>query len=263
MSTSSASVRLRSLDCSRASSGQVSRRRFCAGACQAVSGATLATMFAGCGEGGPDSPTSPGGRAVELGVVGRTLHGLRRRRRCRRIGAGRGRRRRAGGVGGRRLPAGAHGRDHVFGNRRRLQPPIVHGHGRRRRGVRVSVPRVALRPQRTRAQRSGHRRAPPIPDDVRLRRRDDRPLTAARWHNWIPTSNICSAAPASAPAPRRSTRSPGCRPTPRSPTSLITKAGPTTSTRASAGPITRKSPRAICSRPTSTSTTRASAGCSG
>lgn len=45
----------------------VSRRRFCAGACQAVSGATLATIFTGCG-GGADSPTSPNGRATELGV---------------------------------------------------------------------------------------------------------------------------------------------------------------------------------------------------
>ena len=44
----------------------VSRRQFCSGACQVVSGATL-TMIAGCG-GGADSPTSPGGRAVELGV---------------------------------------------------------------------------------------------------------------------------------------------------------------------------------------------------
>ncbi len=50
------------------SNASVSRRRFCAGACQAVSGATLATMFAGCGGGGADSPTSPGGRVVELGV---------------------------------------------------------------------------------------------------------------------------------------------------------------------------------------------------
>jgi cytochrome b6-f complex iron-sulfur subunit len=45
----------------------LSRRRFCAGACQAVSGATLATMLSGCG-GGADSPTSPSSRAVELGV---------------------------------------------------------------------------------------------------------------------------------------------------------------------------------------------------
>ena len=48
------------------STGCVSRRRFCAGACRAVSGVTLATMFAGCGSG--ESPTSPGGRAVPLGV---------------------------------------------------------------------------------------------------------------------------------------------------------------------------------------------------
>jgi len=44
----------------------VSRRRFCAGACQAVSGVTIASVFAGCG--GGDSPTSPNGRATELGV---------------------------------------------------------------------------------------------------------------------------------------------------------------------------------------------------
>jgi cytochrome b6-f complex iron-sulfur subunit len=50
------------------STGCVSRRRFCAGACQAVSGATLATVFAGCGGGG-DSPTSPSDRAVDLAVV--------------------------------------------------------------------------------------------------------------------------------------------------------------------------------------------------
>lgn len=50
------------------SNPSVSRRRFCAGACQAVSGATLATVLAGCG-GGADSPTSPGGRAVDLGVA--------------------------------------------------------------------------------------------------------------------------------------------------------------------------------------------------
>jgi cytochrome b6-f complex iron-sulfur subunit len=49
------------------SNASVSRRRFCAGACQAVSGATLATVFAGCGGGG-DSPTSPSSRGVELGV---------------------------------------------------------------------------------------------------------------------------------------------------------------------------------------------------
>ena len=45
----------------------VSRRQFCSGACQLVSGATMATMVGACGGGG-DSPTSPGGRAVDLGV---------------------------------------------------------------------------------------------------------------------------------------------------------------------------------------------------
>jgi Rieske Fe-S protein len=44
----------------------VSRRQFCSGACQIVSGATMATMVAGCGSG--DSPTSPNSRAVPLGV---------------------------------------------------------------------------------------------------------------------------------------------------------------------------------------------------
>lgn len=51
------------------SNASVSRRQFCSGACQAISGATLATMLSGCGgEGGADSPTSPGGRADLLGV---------------------------------------------------------------------------------------------------------------------------------------------------------------------------------------------------
>lgn len=45
----------------------VSRRQFCSGACQAISGATLATMLAGCGK-GAGSPTSPSGNAVDLGV---------------------------------------------------------------------------------------------------------------------------------------------------------------------------------------------------
>jgi cytochrome b6-f complex iron-sulfur subunit len=46
----------------------VSRRQFCAGACQVASCATLATMIAGCG--GTSSPTSPsGGAASILGVL--------------------------------------------------------------------------------------------------------------------------------------------------------------------------------------------------
>ena len=44
----------------------VSRRRFCAGACQVASGATLATLFTACG-GGSSSPTSPSGMASALG----------------------------------------------------------------------------------------------------------------------------------------------------------------------------------------------------
>jgi len=48
------------------SNTSVSRRQFCSGACQAISGATLATMISGCG--GGNSPTSPSSRAVDLGV---------------------------------------------------------------------------------------------------------------------------------------------------------------------------------------------------
>ena len=49
------------------SNPSVSRRQFCAGACQAVSGAMLTTIAAGCG-GGSGSPTSPSSRAVDLRV---------------------------------------------------------------------------------------------------------------------------------------------------------------------------------------------------
>jgi cytochrome b6-f complex iron-sulfur subunit len=48
------------------STGCISRRQFCAGACQAVSSATLATVLAGCSG---DSPTSPSDRAAALAVV--------------------------------------------------------------------------------------------------------------------------------------------------------------------------------------------------
>jgi len=46
----------------------VSRRRFCAGACEVASGATLATLFSACG-GGSSSPTSPSGAASMLRVL--------------------------------------------------------------------------------------------------------------------------------------------------------------------------------------------------
>jgi Rieske Fe-S protein len=46
----------------------VSRRRFCAGACQVASCATLATLFSACDD-GPSSPTSPSGTASKLGVL--------------------------------------------------------------------------------------------------------------------------------------------------------------------------------------------------
>jgi len=44
----------------------VSRRRFCAGACQVASGATLATLFTACGGG---SPTSPSSNISTLGTI--------------------------------------------------------------------------------------------------------------------------------------------------------------------------------------------------
>lgn len=48
----------------------VSRRRFCAEACQMASCATLATLVSACGDG--SSPTSPSGMASTLGkLVGR------------------------------------------------------------------------------------------------------------------------------------------------------------------------------------------------
>jgi cytochrome b6-f complex iron-sulfur subunit len=47
--------------------GLVSRRRFCAGACQIASCATLATLAPGCGDGStPTSPSSSGGGAVSM-----------------------------------------------------------------------------------------------------------------------------------------------------------------------------------------------------
>ena len=48
----------------------VSRRQFCAGACQMASCATLATFASACGDG--SSPTSPSGTTATLGkIVGR------------------------------------------------------------------------------------------------------------------------------------------------------------------------------------------------
>jgi cytochrome b6-f complex iron-sulfur subunit len=46
----------------------VSRRRFCGGACQIASGATLATLFTACSGGSSSSPTSPSSVASPLGV---------------------------------------------------------------------------------------------------------------------------------------------------------------------------------------------------
>jgi len=46
----------------------VSRRRFCAGACQVASGATIATLFTACGGGSPTSP-SGGGNISTLGTI--------------------------------------------------------------------------------------------------------------------------------------------------------------------------------------------------
>ena len=52
----------------------VSRRQFCAGACTAAAGATLATVFSACGDG---SPSSPSGMASMLGVVAGRFTGSR------------------------------------------------------------------------------------------------------------------------------------------------------------------------------------------
>jgi Rieske Fe-S protein len=45
----------------------VSRRQFCAGACQAASCAALGTLIAACGGGSPTSPSGPGGGTSMLG----------------------------------------------------------------------------------------------------------------------------------------------------------------------------------------------------
>ena len=47
----------------------VSRRRFCTGACQVASAATLATLFTGCSGGSPTSPSGGGGNVTTLGTV--------------------------------------------------------------------------------------------------------------------------------------------------------------------------------------------------
>ena len=52
-------------------SGSVTRRQFCAGACQVASGVTLATLFSACG----GSPTSPGGGSSPLTVLAGQLVG--------------------------------------------------------------------------------------------------------------------------------------------------------------------------------------------
>jgi len=51
----------------------VSRRQFCAGACQAASCATLATLMTACG--GSSSPTSPSGMPTALPVLQGTFNG--------------------------------------------------------------------------------------------------------------------------------------------------------------------------------------------
>jgi Rieske Fe-S protein len=53
----------------------VTRRRFCAGACQAASGVTLATLFPACG--GGSSGTSPSGMTSTLPVVSGQFAGSR------------------------------------------------------------------------------------------------------------------------------------------------------------------------------------------
>ena len=95
------------------------------------------------------SPTSPSGVASMLPRPGRPVHGLRRAGHRRRIRAGRRRRCRARRVHRRRVPAGADERERVHGDRRGLHARRVHHHRRGRRHLRLSVPRVALQPQRS------------------------------------------------------------------------------------------------------------------
>jgi cytochrome b6-f complex iron-sulfur subunit len=53
----------------------VSRRQFCAGACQVASGVTLTTLFSACGAG--SSPTSPSGMPSTLPVLAGLFTGSR------------------------------------------------------------------------------------------------------------------------------------------------------------------------------------------
>jgi cytochrome b6-f complex iron-sulfur subunit len=54
----------------------ISRRQFCAGACQVASGVTLTTLISACG-GGEGSPTSPSGMASMLPVLAGQFAGSR------------------------------------------------------------------------------------------------------------------------------------------------------------------------------------------
>ena len=49
----------------------LSRRQFCAGACQAASCATLATLFSACGGGSPTSPSGGGNVSTLSTIAGR------------------------------------------------------------------------------------------------------------------------------------------------------------------------------------------------
>ena len=165
----------------------VSRRRFCAGACQVASGATFATLFSACGGG---SPTGPSGAWRPAGHARRAVHRFRR--------AGDRRRVRSGDEGGAVLVesnAGVFllsraGHDDVLRGRGRLHARGLHRQRRRRRHLRVPVPRVALQPRGPGGQRPRDSVPPAVLHLLRRRRRDHRALTCRNW-----TSRRSSAPP--------------------------------------------------------------------
>ena len=140
----------------------------------------------------------------------------------------------------------------------------VHGHRRRRRHLRVSLPRVALQPQRPGGARPGHGVAASVRHHLRRRRRDDRALTD---HDHVATQSrtsiTCFAAPDSAPAPRTPTIFRDMSPA-AAVAYLVDYEGRPDDVDARIGRPDHAQVDAptTSSRPTSTSTTRASAGCS-
>ena len=138
----------------------VSRREFCAGACQVASCATLATLVSACsGDGSPTGPSGDGGGGTSILP---TLNGQFANSSVQVTTTGSA----LANVGGAavdrvhrwRVPGRANKRDHVHGDRRGLHARGVHDHRRGRRDLRLSVPRVALQPHRSGAWTARPRR---------------------------------------------------------------------------------------------------------